>query len=279
MTLNSKNKKPFYAVKDCHIGMQVKDVDTSGRTVCYIANTFNFFDSQNDVLLPGCVDKSISEKGPMSSAPDKIVHAMFHNLNRLPGKIKVLEQREIDGMVCIYGETKLSTTTEGNDALINYADKIYNQHSIGLQYVQGACEWVNRDTPNDRWKKLLSQLINPQDAEMVGEAFVCAEIKLFENSTVTFGANKLTPTLGIKSEDKDLILMEYLSRMDQLNSALKSGRQSDDMMKNFELQVLQLKQAMVDIFEQFGVKSIKDKGEGPTGIDFSAMSNAFSLTK
>ena len=268
-----KNKKPFYAVKDCGIDIQVKDVDTSSRTVCYIANTFNFFDSQNDVLLPGCVDKSLTERGPLSNAPDKIVHAMFHNLNRLPGKIKLMEQRVIDGMTVIYGETKLSTSTEGNDALINYADGIYNQHSIGLQYVQGACEWISRDTPGDKWKKLLSQLINPETADQVGEAFVCSEIKLFENSTVTFGANKLTPTLGIKSEDKDLILMEYDSRLQQLLGAVKSGLQSDGMMKSFELQILQLRQAAADMVEHFGTKSIKDKTENVIQpIDWSKVS-------
>lgn len=271
-------KKPYYAVKDCNLNVQVKDVDTNARTVCYIANTLNFFDSQSDILLPGCSDKSILERGPNSSAPDKIVHAMFHNLNRLPGKIKVLEQRDLDGMTCIYGETKLSNTTEGNDALINYADKIYNQHSIGLQYVQGRCEWIGRETPGDKWKKLMATIINPEDAEAVGEAFVCSEIKLFENSTVTFGANKLTPTLGIKSEDKDLIIMEYLSRMDQLNSALKSGRQSDDMMRMFELQILQLKQAAIDLFEGMTIKSIKDKKDTePKALDISFLANHFSL--
>lgn len=274
MVTELKNKKPYYAIKNSNVTMSIKDIDTAGRTVCLIANTLNFFDNQSDILLPNCAEKSIMENGPKSAAPDKIQHAMFHDLTRIPGKFKVFDQREIDGQIVLYAESKLSNSTEGNDALANYLAEIYNQHSIGLQYVNAS--WITKDSHGNskQWSNLMDQCINPEDAEVVGQAFVVKELKLFECSTVAFGANKLTPTLGMKSENKEAIMFDYLSKLDKLQQTLKSGIQSDGMMKTFEIQVLQLKQMISDLFATFDVKNLKTEGvPEKTGIDFDYLIN------
>lgn len=278
MAKELKNKKPYFAIKDSSVKFNVKDVDTVGRTVCFVANTFNFFDSQHDILLPGCADKSILEHGPKSSAPDKIQHALFHDLCRLPGKFKTYDERVIDGMSVLYCESKLSNSTEGNDTLANYLAGIYNQHSIGLQYVDA--EWVTKDAHGNskKWDKVLAECINPEDADSHGQAFVVKEIKLFETSTVAFGANKLTPTLGMKSENKDAVMFDYLSKLDKLTQTIKSGTQSDGMMKIFEVQILQLKQMVSELFEQFTIKSIKDNPDTESkGLDVHSLIKNFSL--
>lgn len=279
METSLKNKTGYYITKKSNVLFNVKDIDTVGRTVCLVANTLNFFDSQDDILLPGCADKSILENGPLSNAPDKIQHIMFHNMTRPAGKFKVFDQRVIDGKTVLYGESKLSNTVEGNDALANYSAGIYNQHSIGLQYV--SAEWITKEAHGNskKWENLMAECINPADAEAKGQAWVVKELKLFETSTVLFGANKLTETLGMKSENKNAVMFDYLSKIDLLTQILKSGSQSDGMMKSFELQILQLKQMASDIFEQFETKDEKEKQKLllPKSLNLDTMAKHFTL--
>jgi hypothetical protein len=67
-----------YAVKG---NGAVKQVDTNERTVDVIANTYYWFDSDADVLVPGVAAKSIQDRGPKSSMPGKIKHLSNHNLS------------------------------------------------------------------------------------------------------------------------------------------------------------------------------------------------------
>ena len=97
------------------MGLQVKDVDMTKRVVTGYFNSFNYFDSDADVILPGAFKKSIKERGVESQATAKIKHALFHDLTRLPGKLMKLEEDETG----LYFETKMSNTTDGNDTLIN----------------------------------------------------------------------------------------------------------------------------------------------------------------
>ncbi len=253
-----KTKNPYYGVKNNGlIKMSVKDVDTVSRTVCMVLNTYNFLDSDNDVLMPGCAARSIKARGVDSKSPDKVLHALFHDLTKLPGKVVTLDEREIDGAEVLYMESKLTDTTIGTDTLKNYVAGIYNQHSIGFEYQKG--ERVMREAHGNskKWDSLIENIINPGDAEGKDSIYRIDEIKLYEGSTVAFGANALTPTLGMKSESKDAVMLDYISRIDLLEKTLKSGTQSDDMMYRIELQLLQMKQALTEIFEQFQVKSLK----------------------
>jgi HK97 family phage prohead protease len=239
-------KHSHYSVKPCgSIQAAIKDVDTETRTVTGFFNTFHFLDSDRDVLLPGAAKKSIKERGPKSQAVAKIKHAMDHDLTRLPGKIVTLEEREIDGIKGIYFETRMADTTLGNDTLKNYLEKIYDNHSIGFQYLQ--MEMVERDAKG--WDKLVGQLINPEEAEKVNIMWAVKEIALFEGSTVAFGANQLTPFLGVKSGNKEALKLALFDRMEKLTKALRNGTQSDETMETFELQVLQMKQMLDEIVE------------------------------
>jgi len=53
-----------------------KEVDEVKRTVDLVANTYLFYDSDGDVLMPGCAKKSITERGPKSEQPGKIKHCL-----------------------------------------------------------------------------------------------------------------------------------------------------------------------------------------------------------
>jgi uncharacterized protein len=276
-TIEQKKGK-HYAVKGAsNADFAIKDVDTVGRVVTGFFGTFNYFDSDSDVLLKGSTKKSIQERGPNSKAVAKIKHALFHDLTRLVGKIITLEERDVNGLSGIYFETKMADTTEGNDALKNYLEKIYDNHSIGFQYLD--VEMVDRDAKG--WDKAKQNLINPEEAEKQGYMFLVKDIKLYEGSTVAFGANQLTPFLGVKSGNKESLKLALYSKTAQLRKALTSGTQSDEMMQTFELQVLQMNQMISELVNEipFGntsARQVEQKNEVVnSGIDYKFLINKF----
>jgi len=252
MKLIQEKLATSYQVKNIgQAGIAIKDVDMAKRTVTGFFNSFNFFDSDFDVLLMGSSKRSIDQRGPESDAVAKIKHAKNHDLRELPGRIDVLEEKTIDGISGIYFETFMTETTLGNDTLINYQEKVFDNHSIGFRYKQ--IELVEDDT--DEFDRIVATLINPEDAIDAGILYVVKEIELFEGSTVAFGANKLTPYLGVKSENKEQVKLKLSERVQLLHKQLRSGIQSDETMKNFEIQLLQLDQMIKEL--DFG-PSVKD---------------------
>jgi HK97 family phage prohead protease len=256
-------KSAHYSVKG-NTQLSLKDVDTVGRTVTGFYNTFNYFDSDFDVLVPGSAKKTIKERGPESTAVAKIKHALFHDLNQLPGKIKVLAEREVNGLSGIYFETRMSDTTIGNDTLKNYLDGVYDNHSIGFRYIN--IEMIEKASTK-AWDKAVQSLVNPEEAEKAGIMFLVKEIELYEGSTVAFGANKLTPALGVKSGNKDALTIAIYNRINGLEKILKNGTQSDETMQSFQLQCLQLKQIVAEITEQITPLKPHSSGAGAEKTD------------
>lgn len=273
----STNKSQYYSVKPCHIKASIQNVDTIGRVVTGFYNCFNFVDSEGDVLIPGCSKKSIKERGPNSQATAKIKHALHHDLTQLPGKIVTLEERTIGGISGIYFETKMADTTIGNDTLKNYLEGIYDNHSIGFQYVQ--VEHIEKGAK--AWDKYVSQLINPEDAEDV--LHIVKEIMLYEGSTVAFGSNSLTPFLGVKSNNKDSLKLALIDRISKLETTLRNGTQSDEMMKTFEIQSLQLKEMVAELTDALtlprftSVQHEESKPKPKKTLNLEYISNNFKL--
>jgi hypothetical protein len=218
-----------------------KEIDEERRIIKAVANTYNYYDHDYDALRMGCSKKSIDDRGAQSNAPDKILHALFHDLTRLPGKSILEAERTINGNQVLYTESKLTDTSEGEDTLVKYVDGIYNQHSIGFRYVQ--LEYVERE--GDGWDKFINTLINPEDAEKVGFGYDVTEINLHEWSTVAFGANKLTPFLGTKTKNNKIHLENIYTKMDALIK--KANRQDVKNKKIFDLQLSQLKQMIAEL--------------------------------
>ena len=276
-----QKKSKNYSVKVAaeRDGFFIKDVSTSSSIVTGFYGSYNYFDSDGDVLIQGCSNKSIQENGPESNAIAKIKHACDHDLTRIPGKIQVLKESSFryNGITVpgIYFETKMASTTLGQDTLKNYLDGIVDNHSIGFRYMD--LELIEKGS--DSWAPMLASLINPEDADQAGYMFVVKEIKLYEGSSVAFGANSLTPYLGAKSENKDAQVIGLFNRMDKLTKLIKSGKQSDDMLSTFEIQVMQIKQMISEIIKSENPKESAKKGlEGKTPFTAFDLVNNFSLT-
>ena len=226
-----------------------KELDESLRTITAIVNTYNYFDYDEDVLVPGCAKRSIEQRGSKSSASDKILHALFHDLNRLPGKSMEEMETTHESKNVLMCSSFLPETTEGENTLINYKSDIYNQHSIGFKYLD--LEYLAKES--EEFDKVLNTLINPEDAIKAEGLWLVKEIEWFEWSTVAFGANKLTPYLGVKSTNKNVQLNNLYTKLDTL---IKQSKKGIKQKKIFELQYLQVKQMIKEVL--FQEPSIKD---------------------
>ncbi len=168
--------------------------DKESRTISGYAAIFGNVDKANDMLIRGCFSRSIKERGPDSSANDKIIFLWMHNMSEPLGKITKLVEDEKG----LYFETVVDGIELGDRALIQLESGTLNQFSIGYEYVWDRCEWV----------------------EIRGEyVFMVSEVVLYEISVVSIGCNGETEYTGLKStEDID---KEYTILHDAIENELK----------------------------------------------------------
>ena len=234
MSLEDKlNKK--YGAKT--LALKVEDVDLQGRKAKFYLSAFDVKDSDNDVIRAGTFTKSIQERGVDSLGNRRIAHLRNHNWDNQIGKFTELYE-DSKGLV---GVSELGRSTKGEDALRDYQDGIIREHSIGFNYIKGKIEKQTNDTN--------------------GEFFNITEVKLWEGSAVTFGANELTPVLDVaKGLDYNAILTKIQTLSESLNTAIKNGKGTDERLENIELMFAQLMQLQDSLK---GLKpSIKDTLNG-----------------
>lgn len=238
-----------YKVKDIP-GTDLKDMDFDGRIVKVVPNTYYFMDHDWDVLVPGCAKKTIADNGPESQAKAKIANVKDHDIRMRIGVPQLIDERKIDGTHVMYAESKIMGTTAGNDILIEYKEGAINQHSIGFRYRD--IEMITNESGD--WNKWVDRLINPEKAESMGFMFLVHEIELIEFSPVTRGSNELTAFLGIKAKSSDTenyhkqCLMKINERIEWMEKQYRNGRQSDETLQDYQIQSLQLKQIISELF-------------------------------
>ncbi len=204
------------------LDMSVKEVDTKSGVVCGYFAKFDNIDSYQDMIVKGAFLKTIQERGPQGT--DQIKHLFQHDSWSPIGKILVLKEDKFG----LYFESQMSKTQKGQDVLLQYAEGIYNEHSIGYRVVK------------------------EERVEDENENFVCyklTELKLWEGSTVTWGANSQTPFTGFKSDDKVSRIAELEKRMQKCISALKIGGLSDETLESAELELTKLHEAYKSLIE------------------------------
>jgi len=195
---------------------EVKDVDMAGRRVTGYLSAFNNKDFDNDIIVKGAFSKSINER------KKDIFFLNQHNWSQPHGKFQVLEEDEKG----LYFESEpfVKGVSYSEDTLKLYEAGIIKEHSIGF---------ITIKAEND--SKLDARLIK--------------EVKLFEGSNVTMGANNNTPFTGLKN----LTLSEINDKCTLLYKAIRNGSFTDDTfvvleyaLKDLQLQAYQLgKQTLI----------------------------------
>ncbi|ROI02934.1 HK97 family phage prohead protease [Chryseobacterium sp. G0240] len=195
----------------------IKDVDAKNRIVTGYLSSFGNVDYDNDIIVKGAFQKSISER------LDKIFFLYQHEWSKPLGKFKKLEEDNKG----LYFEAEIIETSYGKDQILLYETGLVAEHSIGYQVIKD--EW-------DSTKQIRT----------------IKELKLYEGSAVTLGANSETPFTGFKSqlEQKDAI-----SKIVQL---MKSGNLTDDTFIQLELA---LKMLQAEAYEIGKTENTQSKNE------------------
>lgn len=190
------------------ISAEIKDVDVKQRVVTGYLSNFDNKDYDGDIIVKGAFFKSINER------KDAIWFLNQHNWKQPHGKFDVLQE---DSKGLYFESMPLIDTTYSSDALKLYEAGIMREHSIGFSTVQ-------------------------QEYDKNQDARIIKEVKLYEGSNVTLGANPNTPFMGFKS----LTTQEANDQVKKIVKMLRDGTLTDE---TFELLEIALKQLQTNMYE------------------------------
>jgi HK97 family phage prohead protease len=181
----------------------IEDVDDVKGIVTGYFSAFNNIDSDGDVIVSGAYKKTVAENGPMGR--NRIMHLLQHNPLMPLGKPTEL----MEDAKGLRFTSKITETSYGKDVIKLYAEGVFNEHSVGFEIIKADNKAGYREI---------------------------REIKLWEGSTVTWGANPNTPIESMKSWDKPKS-EEMLAKFCNI---LRNGDLSDESMIQLEIGLKQL---------------------------------------
>ena len=216
MLLKQINMSNFYNKKAVS-GTPVDMADDS-KTVTVYYSAFGNVDSDGDIIVPGAFTKSIKENGP--NAKNRIWHLFNHSTDKPVSKPKEL----VEDAFGLKAVVKMPNTTLGRDTYELYKDGHITEHSIGFQTVKSLAKTAYNEI---------------------------TEIKLFEGSSVLWGANSNTPTVMVKSEIKSTVIDEIAKTI----KSLRNGFYTDETFGLLELKLKQLQQYLTEMEDETSVPS------------------------
>ena len=188
----------------------IEDVDDVKGVVTGYFSAFNNIDSDGDVIVSGAYKKTVAENGP--NGKNRIMHLLQHNpLMPLAKPMELIEDGK--GLRFV---SKITETSYGKDVIKLYAEGVFNEHSVGFEIIKSDNKAAYREI---------------------------REIKLWEGSTVTWGANPNTPIESMKSWDKPKS-EEMLSKFCNI---LRNGDLTDESMIQLEIGLKQLQNHLVEL--------------------------------
>lgn len=183
----------------------IKDIDAKGRRVSGYLSTFDVLDKHGDIIEKGAFTKTLNERKA------DIFFLNQHNWAQPFGKFDQIMEDE-KGLYFV--SNPFPDTSYANDAIKLYEAGILNEHSIGFV------------TMKDEVKEQTRYI---------------KEIKLYEGSVVTVGANSQTPFTGFKSG-----IEQIQDQTKKIMKALRSGTFTDE---TFTLLEIALKQLQLEAVE------------------------------
>ena len=187
---------------------QVKDVDEKGR-VLVAANAIGNIDADKDISESGSFDKTLNENF------NRLKWFLNHDKNLLLGV--PLEGKQNGKYLEVLGQLNMKKQL----SIDTYNDyKLYAEHNKTLEHSIGV------------------EAVKTKDE---GDIRRVTEWKLWEYSTLTsWGANEMTPMLGIKSAKSIADALELLDLM------LRKGNYSDKRFSEIESTITKLKSLATD---------------------------------
>lgn len=203
-----------------NIQSAVSDIDSQKRKVCGYLSAFGNVDRDGDMMMRGAFAKTIQERKEM------LYFLNQHNWKMPLAKFQLIQEDEKG----LYFETQaIPDTTYGNDVIKLYEAGILNQHSIGYE-VMGSRYDVD------------------------SKVNYLTEVKLYEGSCVTMGANPETPFVGMKG-----CLTTIEDKTKKIVKAFRSGTFTDDTYVLLEVALKQLQKQAYELGKQ---KSLQEPDAG-----------------
>ena len=206
------------------------DMADDTRTIEVYYSAFGNVDSDGDIIMPGSFTKSIKENGPQGK--NRIWHLFNHSTDKPVSKPKELVE-DAFGLKAI---VKMPNTTLGRDTYELYKEGHITEHSIGFQTIKSQSKTMGNEI---------------------------TEIRLFEGSSVLWGANSNTPTVMVKSEIKSTLIDEIAKTI----KSLRNGFYTDETFSLLELKLKQLQQYLAEMEDEESVVSEEQPPvEAPTEL-------------
>lgn len=183
----------------------ITDVDPKTGVVKGYFSIFGNIDSDKDMIMPGAFTKTLNDNG------NRVRHVWQHDIT-MPLSKPTLTQ-DSKGLAF---ESTISQTTWGKNALILYQDGVIDEHSIGYNTI--------KSQNKSGYKELL-------------------EVRLWEGSSVTLGANEL----AIGGMSKAFTPTDILDRMEKTYKAIRHGKyEGDEIFFMLDTHFQQLKQLLFE---------------------------------
>lgn len=213
----------------------VKDIDVKKRIVTGYLSSFDNIDKHNDVIEKGAFKKTLLER------KDDIFFLNNHSWQQPHGKFNVLQEDEKG----LYFESTpfVEGVTYSEDVLKLYEAGVIKEHSIGFSTIKSE----NKSNSSTRYIK---------------------EVKLYEGSNVTLGANSQTPFTGMKG----LNSIDTQDRIKVIMKAFRNGTFTDDTFILLEYALKELQSHAYDL----GTKSLKENKSNPS-LDADKSNNIITL--
>jgi len=178
------------------------DIKNGVASRTLLVNTYLWRDSHWDVHLPGTFTRSIEQRAlkipPIDQHNFDLDHIMGNTLSitEQPFDWKALNVDHPGSTIGLVTETEI-LQSKSPRRYQDYLDRVIDQHSVGMCYLQVSCAIDDPDSPNEYelYKEWIDQIGNQQDVEEDGFFFGVFEAKLMEYSCVIAGSNELTPVL------------------------------------------------------------------------------------
>ena len=180
----------------------IKDIDVKGRIVTGYLSNFDNKDYDDDIIVKGAFKKSIDERGK------SILFLNQHDWKQPHGFFRLLQE---DSKGLYFESNPLIDTSYSVDTMKLYEAGIIKEHSIGF---------VTEKSDYDQKEKVR----------------YIKEVKLYEGSNVTMGANPETPFTGFKS----LTLKEANDQVSRIVKMLRNGTLTDETFMQLEIALKQL---------------------------------------
>jgi uncharacterized protein len=219
-------------VSNSSISGVIKDVDTKTGTVTGYFSIFGNVDSDGDMIMPGAFKASL--KTNYRRVKHLNQHRSYEPLSGTKdGKLNVKEDA-----TGLYFESVITPTSYGKDVILLYQDGVLDEHSIGYEVVKQR-DSDTQFTNATRW----SNITGEQSVQKIPVKELL-EVKLWEGSTVTWGANEMAQTESVKSLSKE----QAFDKMNGIMKALRNGKyEQEEIYEMLTLHFEQLKQHILDL--------------------------------